>query len=236
MEQTSVGETPARIDGACNTMSIRHHPADEVLLDYASGALPEAAFLAVASHLHFCSRCRHDVRSLEEIGGSLLEEITPVSPSDRVLPSLMKRLDQIEPIALKAPHRDVGVLSIPDAIQRYVGNGLSRLNWRHIGAKVEEARLPISTSGVKAALMRLQPGCVMPMHTHRGNEYTLVLAGGYSDAGEQFLPGDFDARDASQKHQPIVDPDGECLCLVVLDAPIKLTSPLGRLANPFLRI
>ena len=217
-------------------MSIRHHPADEVLLDYASGGLPEAVFLAVAGHLHFCSRCRSGVRSLEEIGGILLEETTPVPISARVFPPLMKRLDHTEPVAPKATYREVGELDLPDAIRRYVGKNLSRLSWRHIGTRVEEARLPVSTSGIKAALMRLQPGCVMPMHTHRGNEYTLVLAGGYSDAGEQFLPGDFDARDALQKHQPIVDLDGECLCLVVLDAPIKLTGPFGRLANPFLRI
>ena len=34
----------------------------------------------------------------------------------------------------------------------------------------------------------------------------------------------------------LVDPDGECLCFVVLEAPVKLIGPLGRLINPFLRI
>jgi putative transcriptional regulator len=30
--------------------------------------------------------------------------------------------------------------------------------------------------------------------------------------------------------------DADCLCLAVTDAPLKLTSPLGRLLNPFVRI
>ena len=84
--------------------------------------------------------------------------------------------------------------------------------------------------------MRLKPGAAMPPHTHRGNEFTLVLAGGYKDQGNQFLRGDFDFKDPSHKHRPVVDNDGPCLCLVVLDAPVKLTGSFGRLVNPFLRI
>jgi putative transcriptional regulator len=76
----------------------------------------------------------------------------------------------------------------------------------------------------------------MPRHSHRGNEYTLVLAGGFSDGGKQFGPGDFVAKDPSHIHQPVVDDDGECLCLVVLDAPLRLTGAMGKLLNPFLRI
>jgi putative transcriptional regulator len=37
-------------------------------------------------------------------------------------------------------------------------------------------------------------------------------------------------------HRPVVDSDEECICLAVLDAPLKLTGMIGRLVNPFLRM
>jgi putative transcriptional regulator len=33
----------------------------------------------------------------------------------------------------------------------------------------------------------------------------------------------------------VADEDGECIGLVVLDAPVRLTGAVGRLVNPFLR-
>jgi putative transcriptional regulator len=37
-------------------------------------------------------------------------------------------------------------------------------------------------------------------------------------------------------HRPVADEGEDCLCLVVTDAPLKLTGRLGRLVNPFVRL
>ena len=63
-----------------------------------------------------------------------------------------------------------------------------------------------------------------------------VLAGGYKDAGKQFARGDFDVKEVTDHHRPVADEGGECIGLLVLDAPVRLTGPVGRLLNPFLRI
>ena len=76
----------------------------------------------------------------------------------------------------------------------------------------------------------------MPVHTHRGREYTLVLAGSYRDNGSHYGPGDVSLKDASDVHRPVVAGDEDCVCLAVLDAPLRLTGMLGRLVNPFLRM
>ena len=39
-------------------MTIAHHPGEELLLDYASGAAQEGVALIVAAHLCFCPACR----------------------------------------------------------------------------------------------------------------------------------------------------------------------------------
>ena len=219
-------------------MKQRHHPPEELLLDYASGGLNEAVSLIVAGHLHYCADCRKQLAVLEAIGGAILERVEPEPISNSMLSSVMDRLGEPEPIdSLQLRQADTDTdAKLPGVIRRYLGGNLSQLAWRRLGRTFEEARLTAAGKAVKLALMRLQAGSVMPMHTHGGNEYTLVLAGGYSDAGKQYGPGDFDTRDATQEHQPVVDDDGDCLCLVALDAPVKLTGTLGRLANPFLRL
>jgi putative transcriptional regulator len=117
-----------------------------------------------------------------------------------------------------------------------LGGSLRALPWHRVGRMFEEVRLPLSGSGVKAALMRIKPGQIMPRHSHSGLEYTLVLAGGYQDKGVAFRRGDYSELDSNQEHQPVADQDGECLCLVVLDAPVRLSGLVGRLINPFLRV
>jgi RNA polymerase sigma-70 factor, ECF subfamily len=70
----------------------------------------------------------------------------------------------------------------------------------------------------------------LPVHTHRGNEYTLVMAGSFSDAS-----GDFILADTHVTHQPRAWEREDCICFAVMDAPLKMTGFFGRLLNPFLR-
>jgi putative transcriptional regulator len=99
---------------------------------------------------------------------------------------------------------------------------------------LREAPLALSAPGFRASLFRLLPGMTAPRHTHGGHEYTLVLEGGFADGSEKFDRGDFALVDSTRHHEQVADPEG-CLCLVVLDAPVRLTGLLGALVNPFLR-
>ncbi len=217
---------------------INHHPPLELLFDYATGSLPEPVALVVASHASLCESCREQVRFVESMGGALLSSIQPVDVDDGALESVMARLDEPEaaPVRRMAESDPETAALVPEPLLPYLGRGLAHLAWRGIGRMFEEVPLQTTIKGFKASLMRLKPGAGMPVHTHRGTEYTLVLAGGYKDNGEQFVRGDFALKDSSDEHRPIVDTDESCLCLVVLDAPVKLTSAMGRLVNPFLRV
>ena len=217
---------------------INHHPPLELLFDYATGSLPEPVALVIASHASLCGHCRDRVRSVESVGGALLDSIEPVDVTDSALECVLARLDEPEVATSRQPAAsdpETGDV-VPEPLLPYLGRGLAHLAWRGVGRMFEEASLPLTIKGFKASLMRLKPGAEMPVHTHRGTEYTLVLAGGYKDGGEQFIRGDFDRKDSSHEHRPVVDTEDSCLCLVVLDAPVKLTSAMGRLVNPFLRI
>ena len=79
--------------------------------------------------------------------------------------------------------------------------------------------------------MRLPAGLRLPVHTHLGSEMTLVLSGGFSARFGHYLRGDVAVRDETEKHRPVVDHGEDCWCLVVTDAPLRLTGPMGFLFN-----
>ena len=89
--------------------------------------------------------------------------------------------------------------------------------------------------GYKTRMMRIKAGTAMPWHTHEGQELTLVLAGGFTDGEKHFLAGDVAAADPTVNHRPVADPGEDCLCLAVTEGPLRLTGPIGRLLNPFIR-
>ncbi len=218
---------------------IKHHPAEEMLLDFAAGAMSEGAALAVASHVTMCGSCRGDVAVIEAVGGALLESTEGEATSAGILDRTLAMLDMPDASVSPSPPLESGSAElVPEPLLHYIGRGLSHLAWRRVAgmATVEEARLPLASRNIKVALMRLKAGSLVPKHSHRGNEFTLVLAGGFSDGAETYGPGDFAARDASHTHKPVVDDDADCLCLVVLDAPLRLSGAVGTIVNPFLRI
>lgn len=216
-----------------------HHPSLELLLDYAAGSIGEAAGLALATHLALCPECREVVARLESVGGALLEEIEPAAMPPDALDNLLARLDEPIPVPAFRPPADVAVpVPVPQPLRGYLGQGLEAVRWKRVMRGVEQVDLAVCegrTGNVRARLLRIGPGVRVPRHTHDGTEMTLVLAGGFSDGGKQYRRGDFSFCDGATDHGPVADDDGDCLCLTVTDAPLRLTGPLMRLLNPFVR-
>ena len=218
-----------------------HHPGDDLLIGYAAGSLEEPVALVVATHLALCPRCRKEVERLEALGGVLLEEQEALSLGESSLAQVLSRLDEAadapepsRPLPT-TPNFSAPDPCVPAPLRDYLGAGLEQLAWR-TRKGFDEAELLPEATGFRTRLMRIRPGTAMPAHTHQGSELTLVLAGGFSDELGHFLRGDLAEADPSVRHRPVADPGEDCICLAVTDAPLRLTGPVGRLLNPFLRI
>lgn len=215
---------------------IRHHLSPDLMFDYATGSLPEALSLIAASHVSMCPSCQESVDQYEALGGVLLSEIEPAETDGDLLKRTLARLDDPDPEPQSATiDMDDRTRSlIPPPLRPYLNRNLDRLGWRRIGGSIAEFRLPIGVPGFNASLMRFQAGKPVFEHTHEGTEHTLVLSGGYTDHLAAYRRGDVSVADPAIRHRPVADEDEDCICLVVLDAPTRLTGPFGRLLNPFL--
>ena len=223
-------------------MTPTHHPGEDLLISYAAGTIEEPVALLIATHLALCPRCRAEVERLEAVGGALLEEQQSEAVEAGSLEQLMARLDEPAPEAETRPSPAPAPPApkaadprLPAPLRDYLAEGLEGLTWKSYGG-LEEAELLPEAPGLRTRLMRIKAGTAMPAHTHDGSELTLVLAGGFSDEFGHFVRGDVAEADPSVKHVPVADEGEDCICLAVTDAPLRLTGPIGRLLNPFLRI
>ena len=214
-----------------------HCPTDERLLEYAAGATAEPVSLVIATHLAFCPRCRERVNEFESVGGALLDEVPEEAMAAGSLDRLLARIERPEPMSeMAAPPRASDInLDIPQPLRSYLDRPLDDLPWRRRGAISEIELLPESSSH-STRLLWIRAGAAAPRHTHKGSELTLVLKGSFRDAHGHYCAGDIEEADSDVDHRPIAGDDEDCLCLAVTDAPLKLTSPFGRLINPFVRI
>ena len=125
---------------------------------------------------------------------------------------------------------------LPNCVQKLLPSDIENISWKKLGRSVSVAHLASGDTKREVALHRLQPGRGVANHDHCGQEVTVVLRGSFSDQQGRYLPGDFLVMQAGQAHRPTASGDMECICLSVVDAPIKFTGPLNRLIDPFLKI
>lgn len=205
----------------------RHHPPEDRLFEYAAGILPQGMSMLVAAHLNYCAACRVTVRAAEAVGGALIDQEPPApEPMLQSAPNFDRQLATAwEPLP---------AIDVPSPLRPYVGARLSDVRWRTFWPGMQTVRIPCDDDPSQISLLRLKPGTGMPVHTHGGEELTLVLQGSYSDETGRFGVGDVASGDSNLTHRPVADAGAHCVCLIVLNAPLKFSSPLARLASRLL--
>jgi len=181
-------------------------PTEALLAAYVAGTLSEPFAVLVASHLQMKVDRRIPGLSMPR------RERWPRQP--------MPVVDQIKAF-------------MPLALRSYVGRHLGALEWRTILPGLEQCRIAEDARG-DASFLRCRPGKVIPAHTHDGREAVLVLQGGFSDQSGHYAAGDIAVADDSIDHRPVADRSLDCITFVVLEAPVRLTGPFGRLVQRML--
>ena len=217
-------------------MTVRHHPSDETLLQYASGFLPAGLQIVVATHLDACPACRSHVADLEALGGKMLAGLPP---SPMVCDAIGDRLLAFEghqggggqdlPATAKAPPE--GFL-VPRPLRACE---IGEWRWVAPGVRLSRVRLPRDPRA-NVILLRVKAGRHMPEHGHTGFEVTQVLSGSFSDGGNEYLPGDFVEGDSEAEHMPIISAGSECISLAAIEGQIRFRGFFGRLLQPFVGI
>lgn len=215
-------------------MKITHHLDDATLLAFAAGTIGEAHGILVASHMAMCAECRAALHKAEALGGGILDTQTEQPVTDLCRAATLASLDAvIAPKVASKPKSD-----LPLALARVMGDiSLADVHWHKKAPGVSVFDVPLSKgSKTKLKLVKLGKGRTMPEHGHGGEELTLILKGSYHDKMGRFSPGDVADLDAEIEHQPIVDSDEDCICVIAFETRAIYKTILAKLAQPFVGI
>ena len=216
-------------------MSVMHHPPESLVTAYAAGTLDLGQHVAVATHLVACQACRARVRSVEETGGAVLTDLRPTPLSALAFSQVEARLSAPAPARSAAPAlrpHSSEIPELPGFVRRY-GFG----EWKLVAPSLEVRRITLPhQSATRVFLLKARAGTRLLEHTHSGVELTCVLTGAFEHDGGRFAPGDFDFGDGTVEHQPRIEPDRDCICLVAMQGSLRLNGMLGRLMQPFVRL
>lgn len=214
----------------------RHHPEELMLVEYAAGSLSAGPCAAITAHLSFCDKCQAHVDSLTDVAAAYFtaeqdygrEEIATDS-FDKVLAAIDEPSPQDK--SQQARSTDPVATTLPGCVNRILPQG--NLAWRKLTSSLKVAPIGVGERNWELALHRITAGGKAPHHDHGGKEYTVVLTGSFSDEDGVYQPGDFLTREPGDRHRPLAAQHEDCICLSVLEAPIRLTG-MKRLLNPFL--
>ncbi|MDR9830184.1 ChrR family anti-sigma-E factor [Vibrio sp. FNV 38] len=220
------------------------HPSQQQLSDYSEGLMDDVSGFTIAIHLEQCLECKRQVADMEVMSADLLfngdfleskvqfndselEDMLAAITSVGVADSVQAPTSSLEQFEVTTPNGRTFML--PKALSRHaqhIGD------WRNYGGKVYSANIALDTKA-RINLLYINQDAQVPQHTHKGEETTIILHGGFSDEDGHYHAGDFLVRDASHKHAPHTKVGEDCLCLTVLTEPMIFTQGVARIFNLF---
>jgi putative transcriptional regulator len=206
-----------------------YHPDEELLLDYAAGTTSQAETLLLATHLAYCGTCRRAVQAARNVGGMLLNTIEPARLPPNMLNCTLAAIDTA----------DSRVETVADTIApplaTFLTEHMASKQWKNLPSGFRMHRIPGEGSG-RAWLFDAPPGMKLLPHRHKGDEWTVILSGVFLDGGHAYHAGDFARLEDGEEHRPKIGVNSRCVSLIMVrDAP-AYTTPLGKLAAPFIKL
>jgi putative transcriptional regulator len=197
-----------------------HHPSEALLTDYASGAIATGVGAVVAVHLEGCGHCRSALAALNALGGQMIAELPQTAMSSDALDRVVVGLDQPIPAPVEA---------VPTLQRLQFGREF------RFGPGMGIAKAKVTGSGLLYRLRLPANGGTFD-HGHDSPEYIAVLKGAFNDGGAVYGVGDFAETGEEVEHALNVTPDGECICLVATEEPLRAVNLAGRLFQVVARI
>ena len=194
---------------------------NELIFDYSSGSLGEAKSLFVSMYLYLNSIAARRASIFENI---LAEDFNDI---DEVAPKKLKYSDCIK----KKPTHKKPPTKIKNPITNILSD-LDKVNWKTVYKGFKECNLPFNDKD-SLKLIKMDPGTSVPLHSHNGKEYILVLEGSFCDEYGEYNKGDLQINDQKIKHNPIACKNDGCVCLSITENDVVFFGRFGSALNLF---
>lgn len=170
------------------------------------------------------------------LGGAFLDLETPMALESDAAGRALERIAGLEALddrgrqAARGAARQLNeILALPDPLREAAFEAIDAgRRWRLLGLGIRSLRLPLGGGG-ETQLLRIDPGMGVARHDHEGDEFTLVVSGGFHDGHGHFGPGEVNIGRPGFLHEPVADRDAACFALAVSFGGARFKGPIGLL-------
>ena len=194
---------------------------NELIFGYSGGNLNEAKSLFVSMYLHLNSLAAKKASIFENILADNLNDINEIRPQK------LKYTD-----CIKYPSSSKTMLSkSKNPLSNIIGD-LQKIDWKSVYKGFKEYSLPFNGKD-SVKLIKMDPGTSVPLHSHNGKEYILVLEGSFCDEYGEYHKGDMQINDQKTKHNPTACKNDGCICLSISENDVIFFGKFGSILNLF---
>ncbi|MDC0625122.1 cupin domain-containing protein [Alphaproteobacteria bacterium] len=194
---------------------------NELIFGYSSGKLGEAKSLFTSMYLYLNSIAKKKALVFDNMLAENLSELKDVKLTK------LKYTDCIQASSSKKSNENSSI----NPLSRLVGN-LNNVDWNSVYKGFKEFNIPVNDSD-SVKLIKMDPGTSVPLHSHNGKEYILVLEGSFCDEYGEYKKGDMQINDHQIKHNPTSCNSDGCVCLSITENDVIFFGKFGSVLNLF---
>ena len=116
-------------------------------------------------------------------------------------------------------------------LSRLIGD-FNNIDWKTIYKGFKEFNILVNDND-SLKLIKMDPGTSVPLHSHNGKEYILVLDGSFCDEYGEYNKGDMQINDQKIKHNPTACNSKGCVCLSITENDVVFFGKFGSALNLF---
>jgi len=196
---------------------------NELIFGYSSGNLGEAKSLFVSMYLFLNSVAAKKASIFENLMADNLNDLDEVAP---------KKLNYKDCItASPKENLESKISKNYNPLTNLIGN-IDNLKWKSIYKGFREYNLPLKDNDI-IKLIKMDPGTSVPLHSHNGKEYILVIDGSFSDENGEYKKGDMQINDQNIKHHPTACNKNGCVCISITENDVIFFGKFASILNLF---
>jgi len=196
---------------------------NELIFDYSSGNLSEAKSLFVSMYLFLNSVAAKKASIFDNILADNLVDL------DEVAPKKINYKDCIN--ATSNQNLSFKITKNNNPLTNLIGS-IDKLKWKSIYKGFREFNIPLKDSDT-IKLIKMDPGISVPLHSHNGKEYILVIDGSFCDEYGEYKKGDMQINDQKIKHNPSACDTNGCVCLSITESDVVFFGKFASILNLF---
>ncbi len=196
---------------------------NELIFDYSSGNLGEAKSLFVSMYLFLNSVAAKKASIFDNILADNLADL------DEVAPKKINYKDCIT--ATSKENLEFKISKNYTPLTNLIGS-IDKLKWKSIYKGFREFNIPFHDDDT-IKLIKMDPGTSVPLHSHNGKEYILVINGSFCDEYGEYKKGDMQINDQKIKHNPSACDTNGCVCLSITESDVIFFGKFASILNLF---